>query len=215
MSNNSIEDPLMDHSYDGIQEFDNPLPGWWKWMFVGTVVFSVCYALYFHIGAPGRSVAAQYDRELAANTLLQFKEIGELTPDERTIAEYMQKDSWLKVGAGIFKTNCISCHGRNAEGNVGPNLTDDYYKNLGDLEGIARVITQGAANNAMPAWNNRLVNNEIVLVSAYVASLRGTNEAGKGPEGREIPAWPTYDFESEEGAAGHGADADAPTNDAL
>ncbi len=42
---------LTDHAYDGIQEFDNPLPGWWKWMFVATIVFSVFYAMYFHIGA--------------------------------------------------------------------------------------------------------------------------------------------------------------------
>lgn len=73
---------------------------------------------------------------------------------------------------------------------MGPNLTDDHYKHLSDLEGLAKVVLQGAANNAMPAWSNRLHPNEVVLVSAYVASLRGTMvEGGKQPEGREIPAW--------------------------
>ncbi|MFN3190572.1 MAG: cbb3-type cytochrome c oxidase N-terminal domain-containing protein [Aureliella sp.] len=186
------QDQLTDHAYDGIQEFDNPLPGWWKWMFVGSFVFSVFYAMYFHIGAPGRAIADQYDRELAANTRLQFAEIGDLTADNATIAEYMAKDSWLKVGQVVFSTHCISCHGRDGEGKVGPNLTDEKYKHLKDLEGIARVIAKGAANNAMPAWSNRLHPNEIVLVSAYVASLRGTNHpAGKTPEGNDIPAWPT------------------------
>ncbi len=183
-------EPLTDHAYDGIQEYDNPLPGWWKWMFVGSIVFSVFYAMYFHIGAPGRSVFDQYDTSLASNTRLQFKEIGDLQPDEATILTYMNKDSWLRVGQVVYKTNCVSCHGRDAEGVVGPNLTDDVYKNVRKVEDIARVINQGAANGAMPAWSNRLHQNEVVLVSAYLASLRGTNVKGKIPEGNAIDPWP-------------------------
>jgi cytochrome c oxidase cbb3-type subunit 3 len=181
---------LTDHAYDGIQEYDNPLPGWWKWMFVGTIVFSVFYAMYFHIGAPGRTILDQYDSELAANTRLQFQEIGDLQPNASTLVEYMNKDNWLKVGAVVYKTNCVSCHGQKAEGKVGPNLTDDSYKNVRKIEDIARVINEGAGKGAMPAWSNRLHPNEVVLVSAYVASLRGTNAEGKGPEGSEIPPWP-------------------------
>lgn len=208
-SDEQPQDVLTDHAYDGIQEFDNPLPGWWKWMFVGSIIFSVGYAAYFHIGAPGRAVADQYDRALAANTRLQFKEIGDLQPDEKTIATYMQKDSWLKVGQVVFKTHCVSCHGRDGEGKVGPNLTDEHYKHLQNLEGIARVINQGAANNAMPAWSNRLHANEVVLVSAYVASLRGTmKDGGKQPEGQEIPPWPTPDAVSADTDASSSTDAD-------
>jgi len=70
-------------------------------------------------------------------------------------------------------------------------LTDDFYKNVTNVEDIARVITKGAAGNAMPAWGNRLHPNDIVLLSAYVASLRQTNaDGGKAPEGRVIPPWP-------------------------
>ena len=188
--------PTTGHAYDGIEEFDNPLPGWWKWMFVGSCVFSVFYAMYFHMGAPGRTVEAQYERALAENTRLRFAEIGQLAADNQTIAAYMQKPSWLKVGQVVFKTHCISCHGRKGEGKIGPNLTDDYYKNLKDLEGIARVLNKGAANNAMPAWENRLDPNEIVLAAAYVASLRGANEPdGKPPEGSIIPPWPVAEPE--------------------
>ncbi len=188
MENNA----LMDHAYDGIQEFDNPLPGWWKWMFVGTIVFSIFYAMYFHIGAPGRSVSDQYDQALAANTRLQFAEIGDLQPTAENILLYASKKSWLSVGQTVFKANCISCHGRDGEGKVGPNLTDEFYKNVRKVEDIARIINQGAGNGAMPAWANRLHPNEVVLVSSYVASLRGVKTAskGKGPEGGQIPAWP-------------------------
>ncbi|GIW99148.1 MAG: cytochrome CBB3 [Pirellulaceae bacterium] len=188
----SSDEVLTNHSYDGIQEYDNPLPGWWKWTFVGTAVFSVLYFMYYHLGAPGRSIYEQYDRELAEVTRLQFQEIGELQPTEATILEYMGKENWLKIGEVVFKTHCASCHGRHGEGKVGPNLTDEFYKHVRKLEDIARVVQDGANAGAMPAWGNRLHVNEIVLVSAYVASLRGTNvSGGKSAEGNPIPAWPS------------------------
>ena len=190
-------EPLIQHSYDGIQEFDNPLPGWWKWMFVGSIVYSLFYALFFHIGAPGRSIFDQYDAALAVNTRLQFSEIGDLQPTADNILLYpsalaASRKSWLSVGQTIFKTNCISCHGVDGIGKIGPNLTDEYYKSVHKVEDIARVISQGAGNGAMPAWGTRLLPNEIVLVSAYVASLRGSplGEGGKPPEGSVIPPWP-------------------------
>jgi cytochrome c oxidase cbb3-type subunit III len=186
MSNEAIKE----HAYDGIQEYDNPLPGWWKWTFVATVVFSVLYAMYFHIGAPGRTIFDRYDAELAANTRLQFQEIGELTPDETTLVSYLHKDNWLKVGGVVYKTHCVSCHGRDGEGKVGPNLTDSAFKNIRKIEDIARVVSDGAGKGAMPAWGSRLHPNEIVLVSAYVASLRDTDVSGKAPEGSSIPPWP-------------------------
>jgi cytochrome c oxidase cbb3-type subunit III len=185
---------LTDHAYDGIQEYDNPLPGWWTWTFVATAVFSVFYVLYFHIGAPGRSIAEQYDVALAENTRLQFGEMGDLTPDEMTLAMFAlreDKKNWLRVGETIYKSNCVSCHGRNGEGKTGPNLTDQFYKHIRKIEDVAKVISNGAGNGAMPAWADRMLPNELVLVSAYVASLRGTNPAdAKGPEGTEIAAWP-------------------------
>ena len=186
---------LTDHAYDGIQEYDNPLPGWWTWMFAATVVFSVFYLLFFHIGAPGRSIVEKYDVALAENTRLQFGELGDLQPDAVTLATYAQREdkkNWLRVGETVYKTNCVSCHGRYGEGKVGPNLTDEHYKNVRNIDDVAKVIINGAGNGAMPAWAERLHPNEVVLVSAYVASLRGTQPAseGKGPEGSEIAAWP-------------------------
>jgi len=159
--------PKTDHAYDGIEEFDNPLPGWWKWLFVASIVFSPFYFLFYHGGAAGRSVEDQYGIALAENTRLQFAEIGDLNPDEATLASYMNKPNWVRVGQSVFKANCISCHGREGEGQVGPNLTDEYYKNVKNIEDIAKVIINGAGGGAMPKWSDRLHPNEIVLVSAY------------------------------------------------
>lgn len=191
----------LDHSYDGIEEYDNPLPGWWKWLFVASIAFSPVYWVFYHGGAEGRSVHDIYDVALAENTRLQFAEIGDLEPNAETIVRYSHKKNWVRVGEVIFKTNCISCHGRNGEGMVGPNLTDEHYKYIQNVEDIAKIVTNGAGGNAMPAWKTRLHPNEIVLVSAYVASLRGENvEGGKGPDGREIPPWPEAPPEPEEEA---------------
>lgn len=186
------EDPPTLHSYDGIQEYDNPTPMWWDLLFVATVIFAPLYAIYFHAPREDRNLAAQYETSLAANMRLQFGEIGDLEADEPTILTYMEKDEWLKVGAATFATNCVSCHGREGEGISGPNMTDDLYIHVKGVADIAKVVNEGAKNGAMPAWANRLHPNEVVLVSAYVASMRGQNLDGKyaGEKGKEIAPWP-------------------------
>ena len=189
----------MDHAYDGIEEYDNPLPGWWKWLFIISIVFSPFYWVSYHNGTSGRSVEDKYNVALAENTRLQFEEIGDLQLDEATLVRFMAKDNWVKVGESVFRANCVSCHGREGEGKVGPNLTDEFYKTVTQLADIAKVVSNGAGNGAMPKWSNRLHINEVVLVSAYVANLRGTNvEGGRASEGREISPWPDPPTEEED-----------------
>ena len=190
-SNEPSADTLTDESFDGIQQFDHPLPKWWIWLFAGCLVFAPPYFWYYHNGTEGRSLADQHDTRLAENLKLQFSQMGELKADRETLVRFTYEDSWLRVGRSIFKTNCVSCHGRDGIGQVGSNLQDDHYKNVRDIEDILRVLQNGANAGAMPAWKSKLSTNEIVLVSAYVASLRGTSDgSGKPAEGREIPAWP-------------------------
>jgi cytochrome c oxidase cbb3-type subunit 3 len=78
-------DVTLGHSYDGIREYDNPLPGWWTWLFIITVVISPIYILYFHVGAEGRSLEDQYLAAMDANTRKKYKKIRDLTPDSKTI----------------------------------------------------------------------------------------------------------------------------------
>ena len=196
------DDPLTGHSYDGIQEFDNPLPGWWKWLFVGSIFFAPPYFVFYHSGAEGRTIDDRYDRALATNLRLQFAEIGELQPNRETVVEFLYKPNWLQVGKTVFKANCVSCHGRDGGGLIGPNLCDDNYKNVKDIADILTVLQNGANAGAMPAWKNRMTANELILTASYVASLRGSEPAtAKAPEGRIIDAWPEAPPEVEEGEA--------------
>lgn len=206
------EAKLTDHSYDGIQEYDNPMPGWWVWLFVGTVIFSILYLLYFESGMPGRTIQDEYDAASAASFEAKFKDIGELSGDRATLVQYMNDKDWLAVGRVTYKANCVSCHGPNGGGGIGPNLTDDNWKNVKNIEDIATVISNGAANGAMPAWQNRLSHpNFIVLTAAYIASLRGSNPSDAIPkvDGSVIPPWP------EPTAAPETADESTPAEDST
>ena len=187
-SNSSVP---MSHSYDGIREYDNPLPGWWKWLFIITVVVSPFYLLYFHVGAPNRSIHDQFTAALDANQKKKYADLKDLTPDANTLVKFMNQKEWVDVGRSIYKVNCVSCHGPEGGGVIGPNLCDENYKHIKKIEDIVKVINEGVAGGAMPAWATRIPNkNDIIMVSAYVASLRGSKPAtGKGPDGSPIPPW--------------------------
>lgn len=183
--------PITGHAYDGIQEYDNPLPGWWTGLFIVTIIFSFFYLLYFHSGAPERSVIDQYNASEVALIKKQFGALGDLPQDRTTMVKFMNDDNWIKFGESTFKTHCQSCHGADGGGLVGPNLTDEKWKNVQHLEDIIKVINQGAGGNSMPAWQQKLDPREITIVASYVASRLGKPSAnGKAPDGANtITSW--------------------------
>lgn len=183
------EPKLTDHAYDGIQEYDNPTPGWWTWIFIGTVIFSGIYWVTATLASGDFSPNAYFDRAMVAE---MKKTLGEkpLPWDAATLLKLAKSEDMRGIGAGIFATNCASCHGKDGAGVTGPNLTDESYLNVSKVEDILDVIKNGRNNAAMPAWGNRLQPNEIVVVSAYVASLRGQKKPSPRPvEGKPIEPW--------------------------
>ncbi|MEO0512525.1 MAG: c-type cytochrome [Planctomycetota bacterium] len=182
---------IQGHEYDGIQEYDNPTPGWWHIIWLTTILGSF---VYFFMSLWSPMFIHQTDRLAAAQTAeieLRFADIGELTNDEATLVGLMNDPDWMTYGAAVFKGNCSSCHGSNAEGGVGTNMRDEHFKNVSSLTDIADVIRDGANAGAMPAWGRRLHPNEVIVLSAYVATLRGTPGGVKQAEGVEIAPWPT------------------------
>ncbi|MDG2223840.1 MAG: cbb3-type cytochrome c oxidase N-terminal domain-containing protein [Rubripirellula sp.] len=216
-SDNAPDDQLTGHDYDGIQEYDNPLPGWWKWLFIVSILFGPPYFFFYHNGVEGRSLSDRYDRNLAANLRLQFDELGDLKADRAAVIKYTYQPNWLKAGKAVFKTHCVSCHGKDGGGLIGPNLTDEAYKNVKDIGDILSILQNGANAGAMPAWQNRLSTPEIVLVSSYVASLRGTTPSTepKEPEGRPIPPWPGPPAEEQETETADASEDNTESTDAA
>ena len=180
------------HVYDGIEEYDNPLPGWWTFIFWATVWFSLAYVALSLIRRDWFDPHLRFEAAQTRVLQQQFSQLGDLEPDEGTLLGFLEdedKAKWLAVGEAVVRTNCVSCHGRSGEGVSAPNLTDHHYKHVKVLTDFPTVIKNGAAGGAMPAWGNRLLENEVILVAAYVASLRGGLVQGREPEGETIPVW--------------------------
>jgi len=206
MSEQNTQDQLLDHNYDGIQEYDNPLPTWWVTMFWISIVFAVFYAVYFHFGH-GKLAVEAYNEDMVAFYELQAEQLlamGKIK--ESTLLGLMEDDSMMATGASLFATKCAQCHGNKGEGNIGPNLTDEYWLHGGKLTDIYYTVTEGVPSKGMLAWKNQLGPAEILSVSAYVGALRGSNPSpSKEPQGDPFE----YDVEAilaEEAAA---AEADA------
>ncbi|MCA3006339.1 MAG: c-type cytochrome [Phycisphaerales bacterium] len=179
------------HEYDGIREYDNPTPGWWHLIFFATVLFSAFYWIIWEMDPDAPTLASTHEKQQAAVYKMQFAKLGTLKQDEATLLSLMGDSKWLAVGESMYKANCASCHAADGHGMVGPNLTDDKYGNVKAPLDIVRVIADGANSGAMPAWRNRLNGNELMLVSAYVASLRGRNLSGPGlANDHEVAPWP-------------------------
>lgn len=183
-------DSLTDHQYDGIQEYDNPTPGWWSLIVVLSFVWACGYYARYELNTTPPTVQADWENDVAEANKAMFAKLGDLKPDDATLLSLKDNADWMRVGESIFRANCVACHGRQGQGDVGPNLTDDVYKNVKVLADIPTVIRVGANGLAMPAWRGRLSENEIILVGSYVASLRGKNITGRAPEGAAIPPWP-------------------------
>lgn len=179
------EDKILDHNYDGILEYDNPLPGWWVYLFIITVIWGVLYMFYYHVAGMGPGQEKEY--------LAEFKQTG---AEAEALAAKM-KQMWANVnfvavtepaqideGKAIFTKNCVSCHGNAGEGGIGPNLTDNYWIHGGGIENVMKTIINGVPEKGMISWKPLLKPEEVQKVSSYLLTLQGTNPPnGKAPQG--------------------------------
>lgn len=186
----SERDKLFDHEYDGIREYDNPMPKWWVYLFLLSILFFFPYVVYYHFGQ-GDSIHDSLEAEIAAYAEQLLATYGELEPDEATLLEYMDNDVAMTGMAGLFRGKCAQCHLADGSGNVGPNLTDDTWIHVRVLTDIPTVLDTGVVTKGMPAWGDQLTETQIVLLSSYVAQLRRNPVAGKAPQGDPVPPWPT------------------------
>lgn len=178
---------LIDHNYDGIQEYDNPLPRWWVYLFYATIVFAVLYALNVPGIGIGKGRLANYQAEVAAWKAAHPEPTGGATPEQLTALASDQ--TALGAGKQVFATNCIPCHRADGGGNIGPNLTDTFWIHGGTLPEIYKTITDGVLAKGMPNWGKLLKPDQVTAVAVYVASLKGTNPPNpKAPEG--VPLTP-------------------------
>lgn len=185
-----VEDKLLDHNYDGIEEYDNPLPSWWVGLFILTVIFGIGYVAWYHIipdGGEGQieSYTSEYNDFLdKKQALLASGEIEDTGFNEGDTYEFNSDQAVIAKGQKIFTTNCASCHLEDGGGQIGPNLTDKYWIHGGSMTDIVMVVANGVQENGMIAWQPILSKQDILAVSSYVYSLEGTTPANpKDPQG--------------------------------
>ena len=169
-------DKTTGHIYDGIEEYDNPLPAWWIYLFMGTIIFSVGYLIAYPGMGSFKGVLnwTQIDQWQKTVDKAETK-YGALFAEYRNtpVEEIINNPKALKMGQRMFANNCAQCHGSDARGSYGfPNLTDEEWLYGGSPEQIKTTLIQGR-QGLMPAWQSALGDEGVVNVSNYVLSLSG------------------------------------------
>ncbi len=180
------KDILMEHDYDGIKELDNRIPPWFNYLFYGSILFGVIYMLDYHVLDTGKLPAQEYREEMqeAAVQRAELIRVGALV-NENNVTELTDAPA-LRDGKDIFKANCVPCHGDNAQGIIGPNLTDQYWIHGGGMKDIFKTIKYGVPAKGMLTWEGKLNPREMQEVASYVLSLQGTNPPNAKPPQGEI-----------------------------
>lgn len=182
------------HAWDGIEEFNNPLPRWWVWLFYATIVWAIGYWIVYPAwptlsgytrGLLGYSTRAGLARDLADLHSARGARAAALA--QTPLADIENDPTLLALaraqGKAAFANNCAPCHGVGAAGAVGyPNLNDDDWLWGGTLTEIHTTIAHGVRSGdpeghdtAMPAFGatGMLAADDIITVANYVRSLSG------------------------------------------
>jgi cytochrome c oxidase cbb3-type subunit 3 len=164
------------HEFDGLREYNNPLPAWWLWLFVGTLIWAPLYLLAYpgfgnFAGWLGWTSLGQYESEVAdANA-----KYGPLFQQffETPIPILSQDPRAVETGSRLFANNCAQCHGSDAQGGNGyPNLTDSDWLYGGAPETVVLTITNGRVGN-MPAMGPVVGEAGVAGLAQYVLALSG------------------------------------------
>jgi len=179
---------LIAHEYDGIQELNNPTPAWFMVLFYSTIIFGIGYLLVYHVFDIGQLQDAEYKTEMAqaevAKKIYLSKAANQV--DENTV-KLITDPALLAEGKATFKSTCAPCHGDNAQGAVGPNLTDEYWLHGNKVNDLFKTIKYGVPAKGMPTWEKQLSPKQIADVANYILSVQGTHPAGaKEPQGDKV-----------------------------
>lgn len=195
------------HEWDGLKELNNPLPRWWLWVFLVTIIWSIGYFIVY----PAWPVPGGHTKGIGGYT--QFKELAEsqaeIVARQAGYLERFSKASFQEImedpelyafanagGATAFKNNCATCHGSGAQGAKGyPNLNDDDWLWGGKLADIYQTLKFGIRSghdeahfSQMPAFgrDGLLKRDEIHDVVDYVLTLSGSAQKDSFAKGASI-----------------------------
>jgi len=167
------------HEWDGIEEYNNPLPRWWLYLFIITIVFAVVYLiLYPGMGNYAGTLKWTQEKEWSKENEIVRAKRDDLfrTFIEKPIPEMIKDPKAMAIGERLFANQCSTCHGSDAQGSVGfPNLVDKDWLYGSDPDTIIQSITAGR-NGVMPAWAAALGDDGIKQVAAYIRNFNEANQ---------------------------------------
>ncbi|TQE74353.1 cbb3-type cytochrome c oxidase N-terminal domain-containing protein [Leptospira noguchii] len=169
--------------FDGIRQENNPLPPWWKWIFVITILFSVLYAIYFHKFSNWEQDVA-YELEVKEHET-KFPHVTLITAKDG-MNPLRNNPNSISEGEKTFKTICAACHGPTGQGLVGPSLMDkEWIHGSTDLE-VYESIMKGITidktklgRGPMPPHENSLGSEKVYEVMAWIASQNSSLKASR------------------------------------
>ena len=178
-----------------LEEYNNPLPRWWMWLFYLTVAFALVYGLLYPTfgsfkGVFDWSSRGQYAKEVASADA-QVKPLFDKYLKMDLYAVAADKEA-MEMGGRLYQTYCVQCHGATAQGSRDkgfPNLTDKDWQWGGTPEAIVETINNGRIG-AMPPYggNPEVVGGEVGAkeLANYVRSLSGlSHDAALADKGKE------------------------------
>ena len=196
------------HKWDGdLEEWNNPLPKWWVWVFYITIIWGIWYTIAYPAwplverataGYLGYSTRAEVAADIAAVDAANAAINDQLVATELTeVSANADLNTYANnAGKAVFMTWCAQCHGSGAAGAKGyPNLLDDDWLWGGDIEAIHETVSYGIRNDQsdmarwseMPAFGEILEEGEIDQVVNYVMSLSGdANDASQVAAGAVV-----------------------------
>jgi cytochrome c oxidase cbb3-type subunit 3 len=175
----TASDNTTGHVWDGdLREMNNPLPRWWAWLFVLTVIFALIYLVLYpglgnYAGQLGWTSTGQHQAELDkgnAEVAPLYAKFTAMAPE--AVAADPQA---MAIGERLFMNNCAQCHGSDARGSKGiPNLTDRDWLHGGAPATIKETLTKGRLGNMPPMAAALGGADDVKNVAQYVLSLSGS-----------------------------------------
>lgn len=173
---------LKEHTYDGIQEYDQRLPNWWLYTLYGAIIFSFVYWFFYFQTNTGKDDIALLKAEMAAIELIKLENSFDVS-DDQIFWDMSANANYLAKGEATYNQICIACHGPNLQGvtGLGFNLVDNEWIHGAKPSQIYVTIDQGIAGTGMQAWGPQLGQKRIAEVVAFVLSKndRTTMEAAQ------------------------------------
>ena len=182
------------HELDGIKEYDNPMPGWLMAIWWGSLLFSAAYLMFYALNFGEGTMEAEYRQETqqAVTSVQAYFDANPLvTPKPADLLAGAANAAVIDAGAARFARSCAACHGDQAQGLIGPNLTDDRWIHGGSVEQIFQTVAKGWPAKGMPPWGRALRPEELSALVSYIRSLQGSAPPNpRAPEGEPFSSEP-------------------------